>query len=55
MTTPDVFKAISNKVPGLFTLDCVGEDGDTWRAFFKGGKSYTAQPVFPEYDESKLE
>lgn len=51
---PSAFKEISSKVPGLFILDGVGEDGDSWRAYFRAGKSYTARPVFPAFDETKL-
>lgn len=50
----EMFRHLSKVYEGVFALDAVGEDGEMWRVYVKDGQSYTAQPTFPEFDESKL-
>lgn len=50
-----VFKELSEKVSGLFEVRGDGEEaGDLWRAYFLEGRTYTQEPVFPEFDPDKL-
>lgn len=48
------FLEISKKYEGVFILDAVGEDGDFWRTYIKGGKNYTVSPTYPEFEEDLL-
>ncbi len=53
----DDLRAFSTLHPDrLFTLHCVGEDGEEWKVYFKNGKSHKAKQVrtFPPFDENQL-